>query len=160
MSIETGMYLISSKVNNHSIGRYPVEDRTMLPKRVMVLPQGIQAPHWIIEKKEGTDTYTMKAGHAATAVEDGLLWVTLMDSMPPLAASWSITATPQHGENTYIIQLADNGAGWIVPDTNPDTNPDGGDLVQIQVKRLIVLEIFPIQYPPNYLFTLIPIDRD
>ncbi|KAG8996127.1 hypothetical protein FRB94_008552 [Tulasnella sp. JGI-2019a] len=126
MSIKTGIYIISNKANNHSIGRYPVEDLSMQPKHVLVLPQGIQAPQWIIEKKEGTDTYTMKAGHAATAVQDGLLWVTLMDDTPPPAASWSITATPQHGENTYIIQLAGNGAGWVVP----DTNPDGRDLVR------------------------------
>ncbi|KAG8996129.1 hypothetical protein FRB94_008554 [Tulasnella sp. JGI-2019a] len=155
MSIESGLYIVVNKANGHNIGRYPVEDRSLLPKRVMVLPQGVQAPMWIIEKKPDSN-YTMKAGGAPASTQNSLLFVSLIDGIPPPAASWCITATPQHGENTYIIELDDKSAGWVVP----DTNPDGGDLVQVQVKPLISTKSMPPQYPATELFTLIRIDRE
>ena len=43
MPLEDGIYTITS--SERPVGRYHIEDRSLLPKRVFLLPQDVQAPH-------------------------------------------------------------------------------------------------------------------
>ncbi|KAF8881246.1 hypothetical protein BD779DRAFT_1675553 [Infundibulicybe gibba] len=48
--LESGTYIISSKQGGAYVGRNVHEDLSLRPKAVISLPQGVQAPHWIVEK--------------------------------------------------------------------------------------------------------------
>ncbi|WP_448268506.1 I66 family serine proteinase inhibitor [Nostoc sp. DSM 114159] len=47
---EEGQYFIQSKSSDNIIGRYPIEDRSLMPKRIVLIPQGLQTSPWIIKK--------------------------------------------------------------------------------------------------------------
>lgn len=46
MTLESGFYVITSKVNHgdEPIGRNLVEDRSLLPKKIFLLPRGVEDP--------------------------------------------------------------------------------------------------------------------
>ena len=44
MALESGIYTITSKLEDFPVGRNPREDRSLLPKRVVILPKGIEDP--------------------------------------------------------------------------------------------------------------------
>lgn len=44
MTLETGSYIIRSKFNDHEVGRYPIEDRSLLPKPLFVLQDQLLEP--------------------------------------------------------------------------------------------------------------------
>ena len=44
MSLESGTYHIFSKIDNAPVGRNVIEDKSLLPKAVYKLPEGIQPP--------------------------------------------------------------------------------------------------------------------
>ncbi len=44
MALKSGTYVIVNKAENSYIGRTSVEDRTLYPKRIGILPQGVEAP--------------------------------------------------------------------------------------------------------------------
>ena len=45
MSLESGLYVITSKLTSTSVGRYPIEDLSLGPKPVVALPDiNIAAP--------------------------------------------------------------------------------------------------------------------
>jgi hypothetical protein len=44
MSLKSGIYIITSKVEDSPVGRNRVEDVSLLPKKVDILPKGIDAP--------------------------------------------------------------------------------------------------------------------
>ncbi|KAG8998061.1 hypothetical protein FRB94_007224 [Tulasnella sp. JGI-2019a] len=107
--IDSGVYMIMDKKTNNPVGRFPVEDLSLLPKRVVVIPQGMQAPHWVVQKN-GDGTYNLKAGGASVAGmdRDGMkLFAVLIDEMaPPDSKKWNINPT---GDGAYCVQLASQG---------------------------------------------------
>ena len=44
MSLSSGLYVITSVADNRSIGRFLVEDLSLLPKQLFALPEGIEPP--------------------------------------------------------------------------------------------------------------------
>ncbi len=44
MSLKSGTYIIASKSEESYVGRMQNEDHSLLPKRVIVLPKGVEAP--------------------------------------------------------------------------------------------------------------------
>ena len=58
MSLENGTYTISSKANDLYIGRHPHEDRSLLPKPVLTLLAGIQAPKVVLPSWHVADSFT------------------------------------------------------------------------------------------------------
>ena len=44
MALESGTYIIASKSEDSYVGRKQNEDKSLLPKRVVVLPKGVEAP--------------------------------------------------------------------------------------------------------------------
>jgi len=143
--------MIASKVDSRPIGRYPVEDLSLLPKRVLSLAMGTHASPFIVQKSD--KGYTVRALGAPTGAIDGQLFAVLLD-FPP-AEDWIITPQPQHGENTYTIEKNDRSGGWVVDDEEVF-----GNARAIKVKPLIATKSLPPQYPNTELFTFVRVDRD
>ncbi len=118
MPLDTGIYIISTMADNRPVGRHLVEDRSLLPKAVRALPNGIQAPRvTFISLKHGLKNnsdhcYTqivveqtpkgnlIKAGGAPTGKFRDAVYAFLIDVEQP--QHWVITAQPHHGENVYM----------------------------------------------------------
>ncbi|UYM24372.1 I66 family serine proteinase inhibitor [Streptomyces albus] len=81
-------------------------------------------------------------------MRDGLLFTDLIGDQRP--EQWVLTAQPQHGRDTFTIELASrNGAGLVVPE-------DEGE--PVGVRPLIVMPTYPPRYPLNELFRITPVD--
>ena len=44
MSLESGLYVVKSVAGDRFVGRFPVEDRSLRPKQVFALPEGVEIP--------------------------------------------------------------------------------------------------------------------
>ena len=44
MPLAKGIYIIRSVVDGRGVGRHPIEDRSLLPKAIRALPDGIAPP--------------------------------------------------------------------------------------------------------------------
>lgn len=141
MSLESGIYIIQSKSQGGYVGRNSTEDRSLLPKKVVILPQGVEAPKWEIEKLDN-GKYAFKTGGSHTAGFDKQLWAVLLPE--PIATKWRIEPQPRDGENTYII-VNDDHDGWTTP-----SEP----YFQLTVESLIATESLPPQYFPRGLFII------
>ncbi|KAF3931436.1 hypothetical protein ABW19_dt0202727 [Dactylella cylindrospora] len=151
-TLEPGLYIIRSKAFPNFIGRRNQEDMSLLPKKIMTLPEGVEAPRWEVQRHEGGPEphYTLKAGGSHTATIDDKLWAILLPE--PIAERWIITAQPQHGENTYTVEKENREGGWVIPNDEP--------YVQVDVRPLIVAPSLPPHFPPTELFEFVRIDRD
>lgn len=44
-TLENGLYAITNNAENRHIGRFPIEELTLLPKPLLALPQGVEGPN-------------------------------------------------------------------------------------------------------------------
>ncbi|KAF3125576.1 hypothetical protein TWF703_010904 [Orbilia oligospora] len=120
MSLETGLYFIQAKSTHYNVGRYYVEDRSLLPKRVLSLSQAVGGlpSEWLVEKT-GDRTYRMKAQDTYTGVIDDKLYAFLLPEPAPV--DWVIKAHPEHGDNVYraVLKLRAAKAGLSRVNQNP-----------------------------------------
>ncbi|KDR77726.1 hypothetical protein GALMADRAFT_65624, partial [Galerina marginata CBS 339.88] len=143
-AMDTGIYIITSKVDEFPVGRNAAEDLSRDPKKVVILPKGIEAPKWILQKVSD-DTFIMKAGSNYTADIGNMLFAVLTDV--PRPTLWKIEPQFHLGKNTYTVISSDNPIlGWAVPD--------------IAVRPLIVQPSFPPTFPPHELFVITRIDYE
>ncbi|TEB22180.1 hypothetical protein FA13DRAFT_1716303 [Coprinellus micaceus] len=152
--LQTGHYHIVSKSTNTRVGRHFVEDHSLLPKKILVLPKDFSDRQpWLIIKDEGSDdTYTLRADGAAVVHIHGKLFAELLDHSPSQKA-WKIQAQPHHGENTFtVVSAHDQGLGWVVPDNEPFT--------QLHVRPLIVAPSIPPHFPSSELFEIVRLLED
>ncbi|KAK6335167.1 hypothetical protein TWF718_010603 [Orbilia javanica] len=112
MSLEPGRYFIQAKSTHYVVGRYYVEDRSLLPKRILSLSQtaGGLPPEWLVEKT-GDGTYRMKAQDTYTGVIDQKLYAFLLPEPAPV--DWVVKSHPEQGEDVYSIET-ENGECWTV----------------------------------------------
>ncbi|THU82753.1 serine protease inhibitor [Dendrothele bispora CBS 962.96] len=143
MSLESGIYTIRNRDNN--VGRSLTEDRSLGPKRILLLPQDVKPEEikWEIEKLDH-NSYTLKIRDAPTANIDNLVFALLINKGE--AEKWRIEAVPQHGENRYIITTQDKKDGWVAPDA-PDE--------QIICKPLTATKSQPPQYLPTEFYEIV-----
>lgn len=146
MSLESGMYNIRCLANNNTVNRFHIEDRSLMPKRILPLKsdqdEGMRP--WVILKC-GDNTYKMKALGSPVGENDGLLFAFLIGEEQ--GREWKIEACPQMGENCFVIMRPDEPVGWCVPELEEDR-------VQIAVRPLISTRSFPPKYPPNEVFVI------
>ncbi|KDR79612.1 hypothetical protein GALMADRAFT_63312 [Galerina marginata CBS 339.88] len=141
--MDSGLYIITSKMEEFPVGRNAAEDLSLNPKKVIILPKGIEAPRWILQKVSD-DTFIMKAGGNYTANIDDKLFAVLMDE--PRPTLWKVDPQFHLGENTYTVISGENPRlGWVVLD--------------IAVRPLIVQPSFPPRFPPQELFVITRLDR-
>ncbi|PSR87359.1 hypothetical protein PHLCEN_2v5176 [Hermanssonia centrifuga] len=151
MSLPSGNYIITSKVpdgQSLSIGRNLAEDKSLLPKKVISLPPGVEAPVWAVQLLDN-GKYILRIGGAATAEFEDKVFAVLLDV--PIPTEWTITHVPQHGPNIYIIEKGDLSTGWVVPESEEP-------YTQIAVRPLIATRSLPPQYLPSEQFHIIPIE--
>ncbi|KAK7047233.1 hypothetical protein VNI00_006899 [Paramarasmius palmivorus] len=141
MSLESGLYIIRNI--DKAVGRKQAEDRSLLPKRVVVLPPSVEDPKWEIQK-EDSNRYILKVQGAPTANIDRLVFALLQDEES--AEKWRIEAVPQHGENRYIITTQDQNEGWVAPEETDD---------QVKCQPLVATKSLPPQYLPTEVFEIV-----
>ncbi|KAF9522981.1 hypothetical protein CPB83DRAFT_863648 [Crepidotus variabilis] len=142
--LPNGRYIIRSVGARKFVGRSPREDYSLLPKRVILLPDGVQAPFF---EFQSTDRGTkILAGGNSTAEIDRNLFAVLLPEPP--AEDWKIQAIPQSGKNRYIITKSNGYEGWIVGDDSPEA--------QIAIRPLIIGPSEPPFYPPNEVWEIVP----
>ncbi|KJA18990.1 hypothetical protein HYPSUDRAFT_190357 [Hypholoma sublateritium FD-334 SS-4] len=152
MTLKSGTYIISSKSEDSYVGRNSVEDKSLHPKRVVVLPQGIEAPKvrhlWEIEALPD-EIYILRIGGGFAAEINKLLFAVLIER--PEDAVWKIVPQPREGEHTYTILLAGRPSdGWFVGPNIPEGEK------QIAVHAIPVGLSLPPVYPTGALFRIVP----
>lgn len=102
MTLETGIYIISCKGTESYIGRNKIEDRSLLPKRIISLPTGVEAPRFFVERSSLSEgCYNIRAMDGLVAEKDELLWAFLIHNTAPPTSTWLINRQEQHGERIY-----------------------------------------------------------
>ncbi|CAL1715321.1 unnamed protein product [Somion occarium] len=152
MSLESGLYIISSQVENRYVGQNLAEGPPLVPKDIFALPEGVRAPRWIVERND--KGYRLVADRAPTGVLEDRVVALVIDRATGIE-DWILTAQPQHGENVYIIERQDRSSGWVVKEDGDSTFGD-----PILAKPLIATMSLPPQYLPTELFTFVRIDRE
>ncbi|KAF8638991.1 hypothetical protein AX17_001794 [Amanita inopinata Kibby_2008] len=169
MSLQSGFYTIRN--GDKFVGRYEIEDRSLLPKRVLVGDDNIQVKvsiswfdlsistahmmalnlEWVVEALSN-GRYKLSTGKAPTVAIDNKLFALLMDEDKP--EEWVITERPQAGDSMYTVEAASKEEGWIAPTNDEEEVP------QIAVRPLIVGPSMPPFFPPTEVFKFERIDRD
>ncbi|RPD66161.1 hypothetical protein L227DRAFT_134503 [Lentinus tigrinus ALCF2SS1-6] len=116
MSLKDGIYTITTSSGGHLVGRHWVEDKSLLPKRVVTLHSvGYTQPKWDVHAV-GNGNYKIKTGGSYVGVmPDGHVFAFLLEDMIQ-GSEWKIQHVPQHGDNAYIITKGDGSEGWTYKD--------------------------------------------
>ncbi|ESK88375.1 hypothetical protein Moror_14761 [Moniliophthora roreri MCA 2997] len=147
MSLKPGLYYIQNR--RRYIGSSGEEPPNA--QRVIVLPDGVRAPRWLVEKLDD-DRYIIKVeepdgSHASAATVDDKIFVRVEKS-----EAWHIIPDERGGKDSYVIASADERyKGWVAPEEPED---------QILYRLLIVGPSFPPFYPPNETFQFLPVPRE
>ncbi|THG95045.1 hypothetical protein EW026_g6535 [Hermanssonia centrifuga] len=151
MSLKEGNYIIRNRAQGQFIGRNLAEDLSLLPKKVINLPHGVQAPVWtVLPVNDSDNKYRFKIGGSYVAEIDHLLFAVLLEE--PLPTEWRVTPSERDGPNAYIIEKVDRSAGWVLPEEEPYT--------QLAVRPLIIGASDPPYFPPTQLFEIIPFPEE
>ncbi|KAM5542236.1 hypothetical protein V8D89_004109 [Ganoderma adspersum] len=147
MALENGKYTIISKLDDGSVGRRPVEDRSGKPKGVFKLAKdmGPFVTIWDVEKLENGN-YRLKANNGTVGAHEGLLWAIIMEDQ--VAHATDIEWTLQRDErdpdgNAYVVMLAGKQEGWVAPT---------GEDEQIAVKPILAGLTIPPTFSPSEVF--------
>ncbi|KAH7918525.1 hypothetical protein BV22DRAFT_1024464 [Leucogyrophana mollusca] len=130
-----------------TIGRYPVEDTSLLPKRIVTLPSGFRPSQWLLQALPN-GRYVLKNGGSPTAEHDGLLFAYLLDDKQE---EWEINYRGNH--NAYTIERASGESGWVLPD---DLEPE----TQVALRPLRATMSIPPQFPDSELWKITLLHRD
>ncbi|KAF3187027.1 hypothetical protein TWF788_002607 [Orbilia oligospora] len=139
--LQSGTYIITSVSTNLKVSRTLGEDKSLLPKKVFVLPAKEQASTWeVTRNRDGT--YTLKnKGSPVVEIEDKLF---AQLTGPPLETRWKVSSVYWHGADQWIIETPSGSDGWLLKD-DPAADKDG--LKQVDVGPLIANLSLPPQYP-------------
>ncbi|KAK2461067.1 hypothetical protein APHAL10511_006914 [Amanita phalloides] len=122
MPLHPGYYFIFS--GPRQVGRHPIEDRSLRPKRVLALPPGVRPlGPWLVQPA-GPERYKLRALGAPTAEDNGLLWAYLMDEDQDF--DWAINSK---GDDYYTVEKRGT-VGWVA--TSGEEGPWG---TQIAVRH-------------------------
>lgn len=102
MTLESGVYIISCRGTQSYLGRSGVADKTLLARRIISLPRGIEAPRFIVGKSpQHKGCYIIRAVEGFVAEKDSLLWAFLVHDTPTPANMWHVNPQVEYGQNTY-----------------------------------------------------------
>ncbi|ESK87050.1 serine protease inhibitor [Moniliophthora roreri MCA 2997] len=148
MSLENGVYYIQNR--KQYIGNSGEEPPNA--QRVIVLPDGVQAPKWFVQKL-GDDVYIIRveepdgSNGLAVRIDDKVF----VRPEKPEPDAWRIIPDERGGKDSYIIVTAEDlTKGWVAPEEPED---------QIVCQTLKVGRSFPPFYPPNETFQFSPADN-
>ncbi|KAI0070849.1 hypothetical protein K474DRAFT_1712957 [Panus rudis PR-1116 ss-1] len=153
MTLEDGIYIIQNqREGKPSVGRDEREDKSLLPKKVITLPEGVLAPRWEV-KKVDENKYRLSVRGAPTGILDDFVFAFLTDAPSEKAENWHIQEQPQHGVNIYTAEHRD--VGWVVP-----MSGEAYQQVAVEPLKHEPGRIIPPRYYPNEIFEFIRIDRE
>ncbi|RDL32405.1 uncharacterized protein BP5553_08861 [Venustampulla echinocandica] len=149
-ALARGVYTIHSEGDGkRPIGRSYREDRSLLPKRVLVLAEDEdEAPTWDIDILPNGQ-YRLRARGAPVGDIDSRLFACLIPDRCEGSLDWVITPAFQRGPNVFMVEKPNRSAGWVVPRDNSD-----GLNKQVEVRPLINGP----HGPPEQLFTFTPLE--
>ncbi|KAG9027931.1 hypothetical protein FRB95_007060 [Tulasnella sp. JGI-2019a] len=119
--METGIYMIRN--GDNFVGRYPIEDRSLNPKRVVVMPPNMQPlPNpWMVEANSDGTYNLMTGGSPGCAAIDQKLYAALIEEMVD-SKSWTITPA---GEGNFVVQKPGEDAVWDTGNAEPGMQAQG-----------------------------------
>ncbi|KAK6511781.1 hypothetical protein TWF481_000686 [Arthrobotrys musiformis] len=143
--LQSGTYIITSVSTGLKVSRTLAEDKSLLPKKVVILPPKEEASTWeVTRNRDGT--YTLKnKGSPVVEIEDKLF---AQLTGPPLETRWKISSVNWQGRDQWIIENPSGSEGWLLDET---TGP-AKEYKQIDVGPLIANLSLPPQYPANERF--------
>ncbi|KZP27121.1 hypothetical protein FIBSPDRAFT_853722 [Athelia psychrophila] len=115
MSFPNDYYVIKHLRSNKIVSRHVVEDRSLLPKRVLVLPDGVADIHnlqWLFESLGSGNYHLSNRGGTASVINDNIYGNILPSQGNDV---WQFRPGP--GSNVYQIINSD-GVNWTVPNTD------------------------------------------
>ncbi|KAF9442996.1 hypothetical protein P691DRAFT_713846 [Macrolepiota fuliginosa MF-IS2] len=144
--VPTGYYYIKSvSADLKPIGRRAAEDKSLLPKAIVLNPQPavIEKILFFIRMDDNNEYHISCAGGGATGI-DGKLFAVLMPEPP--SGTWKLVPDERHKDHFVIIDAREGFMkGWKAPDT---------DEAQVDVGLVPVGRSFPPFYPPNAVWHL------
>ncbi|KAI1785404.1 serine protease inhibitor [Ganoderma leucocontextum] len=145
MALESGRYYIFSKVDDTPVGRNYIEDKSLLPKGIYKLPQGIPPPEWDVEKLPNGN-YKFQNRGALVGALDRNLFAFLIDAEGLFPTTeWTVQRDERDaGRDSYVITKAGDGDGWVATET------DAQDVAQGPSE--------PPFFPPNEVFVFRKVD--
>ncbi|KAK6527293.1 hypothetical protein TWF281_010480 [Arthrobotrys megalospora] len=116
MPLEHGLYKIYyGPDGSREVGRYPIEDLSLLPKQVYALDDGVRsAAPWVVEKNSDGNSNTLRALGAKTGTDGrgGYIVALLIEEMGTVG-HWVLTERPQHGSHVFTIEDSSSGNAWV-----------------------------------------------
>ncbi|KAK1217307.1 hypothetical protein PQX77_020046 [Marasmius sp. AFHP31] len=157
MSLESGKYEIKNAET--FINRHPIEDRSLNPKRIVSLPEDVQALYpWTVEKVD--DKYLLKAGGAPTGEHEGHVYALLM--YQEKTEHWVLDPAESPNSNCkFIIRTKDRKKGWVAQEGSTHEDLKKVNMHHSSVERQIIdgfkVKCEPLSgsdgnYPANEIF--------
>ncbi|PIL29899.1 hypothetical protein GSI_07809 [Ganoderma sinense ZZ0214-1] len=154
MSLESGQYIITSAFGGYGIGRRTIEDRSLMPKGIYVLPQDAESP-WHVERLEdGTYKLKNKGDLVGSSIIGQLLAFLLPGGEIGATMNWTFRPDVKSGnpDAWVITEVGGHGRAWSVPDSNLH------DIPHVVVKPLAVGLSEPPTFPPTEVFIFKKVD--
>ncbi|KAF3908377.1 hypothetical protein AA313_de0210158 [Arthrobotrys entomopaga] len=154
--LQNGTYvIISAAYERYYLSRSPAEDRSLLPKPVLVLPGGLKGLSFWTVTRNADGTYTLANKGAPAVNKNGQVAAALM-AEDSIQTSWVITPVFHQGVNQFIIESRDRSVGWNL---RVDAAQSPIPFVQPNVSGLVSTRSLPPQYPASERFIFKRVDR-
>ncbi|KAK6336807.1 hypothetical protein TWF718_009595 [Orbilia javanica] len=151
--LQSGNYSISTVRDGTNaqfhLSRPSAEDRSLLPKPVLVLPKGVTLAPWKITRNSD-GTYTLENNGAPVVNLEGKLFA-LLQNQPNVETRWRITSVHWEGQDQFIIESVDRSVGWSLRTTE---GASVFSFVQPEVKPLASTRSIPPHYQPSARFII------
>ncbi|RVD89767.1 uncharacterized protein DFL_000760 [Arthrobotrys flagrans] len=151
--LQSGNYWVSTVKDGtgaqFNLSRSPAEDRSLLPKPILVLPKSVTRVPWKITRNSD-GTYTLENNGAQVVNIKGQLFAQLQ-AQPSVETRWRITSAHWQGQDQFIIESVDRTAGWSLRTTEAGTV---FSFVQPEIKPLVSTRSIPPQYQPSTRFII------
>ncbi|KAK6512906.1 hypothetical protein TWF506_009069 [Arthrobotrys conoides] len=131
------------------LSRSPAEDRSLLPKPVLVLPKPVTLSPWKFTR-HSDGLYTIENGGAPVVNIRGKLFAQLQ-AQPGVETRWRVTSVHWQGKNQFIIESVDRSAGWSLTTTEAASV---FSFVQPEIKPLVATRSLPPQYQASARFII------
>ncbi|KAK6507589.1 hypothetical protein TWF481_006016 [Arthrobotrys musiformis] len=151
--LQSGNYWISTVQDGtgsqFNLSRAPAEDRSLLPKPVLVLPRSVTRAPWKITRN-ADGTYTMENNGAPVVNIKGQLFAQLQ-AQPGVETRWKITSVHWQGRDQFIIESVDRTGGWTLRTTEAASI---FSFVQPEILPLASTRSIPPQYQSSARFVI------
>ncbi|KAF3916136.1 hypothetical protein AA313_de0202791 [Arthrobotrys entomopaga] len=101
-TLATGTYIITSVSTGLRVARAPIEDKSLLPKKVELLPPNADAAAWYVVRNCADGTYTLENKAAVAVAIKNKLFAQLTEQTPPAETRWKISSVNWQGADQWM----------------------------------------------------------